>query len=87
MNALILAWSLAFGACIGSFLNVCIFRLPRRCLRLWKPKLSFCPQCRRTLAWWENMPVLGYVYLGGKCRTCRAPIPLRRRCLARRVLR
>jgi leader peptidase (prepilin peptidase) / N-methyltransferase len=77
MNTIILVFAALFGACVGSFLNVCIFRLPRRCLRLWKPKLSFCPQCRRTLEWWENIPVLGYIFLAGKCRTCRASIPLR----------
>ncbi len=77
MNTIILVFAALFGACVGSFLNVCIFRLPRRCLRLWKPKLSFCPKCRRTLVWWENFPILGYIFLGGKCRTCRAAIPLR----------
>ncbi|MEZ0228397.1 MAG: A24 family peptidase [Planctomycetota bacterium] len=77
MNTLILVFAALFGACVGSFLNVCIFRMPRACLRLWKPKLSFCPKCRRTLEWWENIPILGYIALGGKCRTCKASIPLR----------
>lgn len=77
VNTIILIFAALFGACVGSFLNVCIFRLPRRCLRLWKPKLSFCPKCRRTLVWWENFPILGYIFLAGKCRTCRASIPLR----------
>jgi leader peptidase (prepilin peptidase) / N-methyltransferase len=77
MNTLVLVFAALFGACVGSFLNVCIFRLPRRCLRLWKPKLSFCPKCRRTLDWWENVPILGYIFLAGKCRTCKASIPLR----------
>jgi len=77
VTTLTLVFAAIFGSLIGSFLNVCIFRLPRRCLRLWRPKLSFCPKCRRTLEWWENVPILGYVFLGGRCRTCRAPIPLR----------
>jgi leader peptidase (prepilin peptidase)/N-methyltransferase len=77
LDTLILVCAAYFGACVGSFLNVCIFRLPRQCLRLWKPKLSFCPKCHRTLPWYENVPIFGYLGLGGKCRGCKASIPLR----------
>ncbi len=77
MEALILVFAALFGASVGSFLNVCIFRLPRQCLRLWKPKLSFCPGCHRTLSWWENVPVFAYVLLRGRCRGCKAEIPFR----------
>jgi leader peptidase (prepilin peptidase)/N-methyltransferase len=77
VNTLILIVAVCYGACIGSFLNVCIFRLPRRCLRLWRPKLSFCPKCNRTLPWYENIPVLAYLFLGGRCRGCRVKIPVR----------
>jgi leader peptidase (prepilin peptidase)/N-methyltransferase len=77
MQALIELAAVGYGACVGSFLNVCIFRLPRRCLRLWKPKLSFCPKCRRTIPWHDNLPILGYLLLLGRCRGCHAEIPLR----------
>lgn len=63
-----------FGALIGSFLNVCIYRLP-----LGKPigmARSACRQCQRQLAWYENVPVVSYLALRGRCRTCRASISL-----------
>ena len=63
------------GAVVGSFLNVCIYRLPRGQSIVWPP--SACPSCRRRLAWFENVPVVGYLILRGRCRTCRAPIGLR----------
>ncbi len=68
-----------FGAAIGSFLNVVIYRLPRadEGLFLTKPRLSICPQCGATIRWYDNIPLLSYFLLGAKCRSCRAPIPLR----------
>ncbi len=60
------------GAIVGSFLNVCIYRLPRRMSIVWPP--SACPSCRRVLAWFENVPIVGYLALGGRCRTCGARI-------------
>jgi leader peptidase (prepilin peptidase)/N-methyltransferase len=63
------------GAIVGSFLNVCIYRLPRGHSIVWPP--SACPSCRRHLSWFENVPILGYVLLRGRCRTCRAPIGIR----------
>lgn len=65
-----------FGLIIGSFLNVCIYRLPRD-LSVASPSRSFCPVCRRTLAWYENIPVLSFIFLGGRCKGCHAGIPLR----------
>jgi leader peptidase (prepilin peptidase)/N-methyltransferase len=65
----------AFGAVIGSFLNVCIYRLPRGRSVVWPA--SACPSCRRSLSWFENVPVLSYLVLRGRCRTCRAPIAIR----------
>jgi leader peptidase (prepilin peptidase) / N-methyltransferase len=61
-----------FGAIIGSFLNVCIYRLPRGRSVVWPA--SACPGCERQLAWYENIPVIAYLALGGRCRTCGIPI-------------
>ncbi len=62
----------ALGLVVGSFLNVCIWRLPRR-LSVVSPR-SFCPACERRLKWWELVPLLSFALLGGRCRTCRARI-------------
>jgi leader peptidase (prepilin peptidase) / N-methyltransferase len=67
----ILAWLFVFGSCIGSFLNVVIYRTPRR-LSLWGS--SFCPRCRVRIPAWDNLPVFGWLKLRGRCRTCRLPI-------------
>ncbi len=64
-----------FGALVGSFLNVCIHRLPREESVAWPG--SHCPECRRPIAPYDNIPLLSYLLLGGRCRSCRAPIPLR----------
>jgi leader peptidase (prepilin peptidase) / N-methyltransferase len=61
-----------FGAIVGSFLNVCIYRLPRGKSVVWPS--SACPNCGRELAWFENIPVISYLALWGRCRTCRYPI-------------
>ena len=60
------------GASVGSFLNVCIARWPAE-LSVVKPA-SRCPNCARSLGWTENIPVFGWLILGGKCRGCRLPI-------------
>ncbi|MQA29648.1 MAG: prepilin peptidase [Luteitalea sp.] len=64
-----------FGAVIGSFLNVCIYRLPIGKSVVWPA--SSCPACARELSWYENIPVLSFLALGGRCRTCRAKISVR----------
>src|SRR5262245_35572423 len=64
-----------FGSTIGSFLNVCIYRLPRR-QSIVRPR-SACPHCHRELAWYEKLPILSYVALRGRCRSCGAPISIR----------
>jgi len=61
-----------FGAIIGSFLNVCIYRLPLGKSVVWPG--SACPGCNRQLAWYENIPILSYAALGGRCRSCRVRI-------------
>jgi leader peptidase (prepilin peptidase)/N-methyltransferase len=64
-----------FGAIIGSFLNVCIHRLPHGASIVWPG--SSCPPCGRSLSWFENIPILSYLCLRGRCRTCKAPISMR----------
>ena len=59
----------ALGLAVGSFLNVCIYRLPRDQSVVRPP--SRCPSCGRGLRWFENVPVAAWVVLGGRCRTCR----------------
>src|SRR3954470_18577106 len=56
------------GAAFGSFLNVCIYRWPADESVLRPP--SRCPGCGHSLAWYDNIPVLGYIFLRGKCRYC-----------------
>jgi len=65
----------AFGAIVGSFLNVCIYRLPLRKSIMWPS--SACPHCGRELSWYENIPVVSFLALRAKCRTCHAPIAIR----------
>ncbi len=64
------------GACIGSFLNVVIYRVPLG-MSVNKPKRSFCPKCKSQLKALENLPVLSWLVLRGKCGHCGAPIPFR----------
>ena len=73
-------WSLylvvgILGALIGSFLNVCIFRLPRGESIAWPG--SHCPSCSHPIGFYDNIPLLSYLWLGGRCRACRVPISIR----------
>ncbi len=62
----------AFGCCIGSFLNVVIYRLPRDRSLVTPP--SACPACGRHINFYDNIPLLSWLFLGRKCRYCKAPI-------------
>lgn len=64
-----------FGLLFGSFLNVCILRLPKDESVLWPA--SHCPKCQTPIKFYDNIPVLSFLLLGGRCRACRAPISLR----------
>ncbi len=72
-----LLWAAAFvlGTMIGSFLNVCIYRLPREESVVDPP--SHCPACDTRIPWHDNIPVLGWLALRGRCRRCRAAISAR----------
>jgi len=61
------------GLCVGSFLNVVLYRLPVQ-LSIHKPARSFCPACRKPIAWYDNIPVWSWVWLRARCRNCAAPI-------------
>jgi len=67
--------SLLFGLAIGSFLNVCIARLPHS-QSVVHPR-SRCPKCQKLIAWYDNVPVLSYLMLGGRCRNCKKKISAR----------
>lgn len=65
------------GLLVGSFLNVVIYRVPRECLSVWRQTRSRCTSCGYQLSWFDNIPVLSWVVLGGRCRSCRAWISAR----------
>ncbi len=64
-----------FGAIFGSFLNVIIYRVPRG-LNIVTPR-SRCTQCNKVIYWYENIPLLSYIFLRGKCSKCKTKIPFR----------
>ena len=64
------------GACVGSFLNVAIYRLPRG-LSVNKPKRSFCPGCNKEIPWYRNIPLVTWLVQRGKCAECEGGIPFR----------
>ncbi len=75
MDTIFSLFAFLFGAVVGSFLNVVILRLPDREQSIVFPA-SHCPQCATTLHWYENIPIISYLVLRGRCRTCRAKISL-----------
>ena len=88
LDAILIPFLFAAGACVGSFLNVVVHRLPRveeaagegyfgslrRSIRALSYPPSTCPKCGNRLAWHDNVPVLGWLWLRGRCRTCGLPI-------------
>jgi leader peptidase (prepilin peptidase) / N-methyltransferase len=67
--------SFLFGLAFGSFLNVCIYRMPKG-LSVVTPR-SACPACRQPIAWYDNLPALSWLLLAGRCRNCKAKISSR----------
>jgi leader peptidase (prepilin peptidase)/N-methyltransferase len=70
-----LALAFALGLITGSFLNVCIYRIPRR-LSIVRPG-SACPHCGHRIRWYDNLPVMSYLLLRGRCRDCKGRIAIR----------
>lgn len=68
-------FAFVLGACIGSFLNVVIYRVPNE-LSIVLPN-SACPNCKSPIKFYDNIPILSWLILGGKCRSCREPIAWR----------
>lgn len=73
-RALAAVWGAAFGLCVGSFLNVVAHRVPRGASLL---ERSRCPRCEAPIRWRDNIPVLSYLLLGGRCRDCGGAIAVR----------
>ncbi len=68
------AFMFAFGGCVGSFLNVVVYRVPAGRSVVSPP--SRCPMCGSMLAWYDNLPIVGWLLLRGRCRRCRNPISI-----------
>ncbi len=63
------------GACLGSFANVCIYRLPKNKQII--SGRSFCPKCKKKINWYDNLPLISFLFLNGKCRKCNKVISSR----------
>ena len=70
-----LIWAALLGACVGSFTNVVVWRLPRGESVVFPG--SHCPKCGHAIRWHDNLPLLGWLLLRGRCRDCQAPISWR----------
>jgi leader peptidase (prepilin peptidase)/N-methyltransferase len=69
-------FAFVLGAVVGSFLNVCIYRLPLD-LSVNRPRRSFCPACKNPIPWHQNLPLLSWLFLRGRCANCGAKIAFR----------
>src|SRR6266513_2510134 len=69
-------FAFVLGAAIGSFLNVCIYRLPRD-LSVNQPRRSFCPNCKQSIPWFYNIPLISWLFLRGRCANCGNKISFR----------
>jgi leader peptidase (prepilin peptidase)/N-methyltransferase len=74
-TAIIVGFGFLLGLCVGSFLNVAIYRLPRG-LSVSSPP-SACPACGHPIRWRDNVPVLSWLLLKGRCRDCRGTVSVR----------
>ncbi|MBU1998922.1 MAG: prepilin peptidase [Candidatus Omnitrophota bacterium] len=72
---MLISFIFLLGTVIGSFLNVCIYRMPLS-QSVVKPR-SYCPHCKKRIAWYDNIPFLSFIFLGGRCRFCKNQISLR----------
>lgn len=72
---MILVFVFVLGAIVGSFLNVCIYRIPAGESIVFPA--SRCPSCKAVIRWYQNIPILSYLFLGGRCASCRVRIPWR----------
>jgi len=72
---LLIVWFVVVGACVGSFMNVVIYRVPRGKSIVSPP--SHCPKCSHIIRSYDNIPIFGWFLLGGKCRDCKMPISFR----------
>lgn len=71
MSILFISLTFIGGLCLGSFLNVLIYRLPLSLSILGR---SFCPKCKKKISWYDNIPILSFLLLKGRCRKCQSPI-------------
>ena len=71
-NWILFVYVFAFGCCIGSFLNVVVYRMPRDKSLMWPP--SACPACNKHIHFYDNIPMLSWLLLGRKCRFCKSPV-------------
>jgi leader peptidase (prepilin peptidase)/N-methyltransferase len=69
-------FAFVLGAVVGSFLNVCIYRMPLD-LSVNEPRRSFCPSCKKQLPWYQNIPLLSWLFLRGRCANCGSRIAFR----------
>ncbi len=74
-DTILTVFAFVFGACAGSFMNVCIWRLPRNESIVSPP--SHCPKCGCNISWYENIPILSWICLRARCSKCKEPISAR----------